>query len=209
MRLAATGRTWGAWWAIVALTVVAAARLCAQADGSQRWAFTTLSTSTTGTILSSPAVAPDGTIYFGVEVGSATSTSASGRVFALNPNGSQKWVFTAPDWVDSTPAIGADGTVYFGCWNGFLYALRADGTKRWEFKAGSFVASSPALGTDGTIYVGAGSNLIAVNPDGTLKWSFPAADWVDSSPAIGPDGTLYVGSWDNNVYAIRPDGTEK
>lgn len=186
-------------------------RLGAQTDGSQRWAFTTLSTSTTGTILSSPAVAPDGTIYFGVEVGSSSSTTPSGRLFALTPSGAPKWAapFTAPDWVDSTPAVAADGTIYFGCWNGYLYALRADGTKKWEFQAGSFVASSPAIGTDGTIYVGAGSNLIAVNPDGSLKWSYPAADWIDSSPAIGPDGTIYVGSWDDNLYAVHPDGSEK
>ncbi len=186
-----------------------AAVVCGQTDGTSRWVFSTLSTATAGTIVSSAAAGPDGTIYFGVEVGAATSSAASGRVFALTPSGAQKWVFTAPDWVDSTPAVGADGTVFFGCWNGYLYALRADGTKRWEFKAGSFIASSPALASDGTIYVGPGSNLVAVNADGTLKWSFPAADWVDSSPAIAPDGTIYVGSWDNTLYAVRPDGTEK
>jgi outer membrane protein assembly factor BamB len=202
------------WWeggmtvsVCLVMAITSAAR--AQTDGSQRWAFTTLSTATVGTIVSSPAVGPDGTVHLGVEVGGATSSNPSGRVFALNPNGSQKWVFTAPDWVDSTPAIAADGSVYFGAWNGVLYALGSDGAKRWEFKAGSFVASSPALGADGTIYVGAGSNLVAVNADGTLKWSFPAADWVDSSPAIAPDGSIVVGSWDGNVYAIRPDGSEK
>lgn len=181
-----------------------------QTDGAQRWAFTTLSTATAGTILSSPAAGPDGTIYFGVEVGSASSTSPSGRLFALNPDGSQKWTeFTAPDWIDSAPAVAADGAIYFGCWNGYLYALNPNGSKRWEFKAGSFVASSPALGPDGTVYVGAGSNLVAVNADGTLKWSFPAEDWIDSSPAIGPDGTIVVGSWDSMVYALRPDGSER
>jgi outer membrane protein assembly factor BamB len=196
---------------VLALAAGSAGSTLAQTDGSLRWGFTTLSTATAGTIVSSPAVGADGTVYMGVEVGTATSSAPSGRLFALKPDGSPKWAnpFNAPDWVDSTPAVGADGTVYFGCWNGYLYALRPDGTKLWEFKAGSFVASSPALGTDGTIYVGAGSNLIAVNPDGTLKWSYPAADWIDSSPAVGPDGTVYVGSWDNNLYAIGPDGAEK
>ena len=28
-------------------------------------------------------------------------------------------------------------------------------------------------------------------------------------PAIGSDGTIYVGSWDNNLYAINPDGGSK
>lgn len=182
----------------------------AQTDGALRWSFSTLSTSTAGSIVSSPAVGPDGTLYVGVEVGAVGSATVSGRVFALTPAGVQKWVFTSPDWVESTPAVGADGTVYAGCWDGVLYALRGDtGAKRWEYKAGSFIASSPAVGTDGTVYVGAGSNLVAVRADGTLKWTFASGDWIDSSPAIGPDGTLYVGSWDNHLYAISADGVEK
>ena len=188
MRKPSSGLCWKptCCWLVLLLT----GTLHAQTDGSPRWAFTTLSTATGGSIVSAPAVGADGTIYIGVQVGASNSSSPSGRLFAINPNGSQKWAFTAPDWVDSTPAIAADNSVYFGCWNGVLYALRGDGTKKWELKAGSFIASSPALGADGTIYVGAGSNLVAVNPDGTLKWSFPAADWIDSSPAIGPDGTI-------------------
>lgn len=196
-------------WLSASVFLAGALSAHAQTDGSQRWAFTTLSTAMPGAILSSASAGPDGTLYIGVEVGTATSTLASGRLFALNPNGSQKWVFTAPDWVDSTPAVGGDGTVYFGCWNGVLYAVRPDGTKRWEYKAGSFIASSPALGSDGTLYIGAGSDLVAVNPDGTLKWSFPAVDWIDSSPAVGPDGTVYVGSWDNHLYAVTAAGEEK
>jgi len=32
---------------------------------------------------------------------------------------------------------------------------------------------------------------------------------VLSSPAIGSDGTIYFGSYDNNFYAINPDGSKK
>jgi outer membrane protein assembly factor BamB len=181
-----------------------------QTDGSQKWAFSTLSSSAAGNILSSPAQAADGTVYVGVEVGLASSTIPSGRLIAIRPDGSQKWSFTTPDWVDSTPTIAPDGTIYFGCWDGNVYALNPDGTKKWSASAGAFVSGSPAVGRDGTLYVGSGSgNLSALNPDGSLKWSFPTADWIDSSPAIGADGTIYFGSWDNNIYAVRPDGTEK
>jgi len=117
----------------------------AQADGAQRWAFSTLSTSTAGAIVSSPAVGPDGTIYVGVEVGAIGTSSPGGRVFAVSPSVAQKWVFTTPDWVDSTPAVAADGTVYFGCWDGTFYAIKSDGTKKWSYAAGGFIASSPAL----------------------------------------------------------------
>lgn len=200
------------WWSL-ALWCAGWVAARAQTDGALRWAFTTLSTSTVGTIVSSPAAGPDGTIYVGVAVGVANSASPSGLLFALNPNGSQKWVFTppsSPDWIDASPAVARDGTVYVGCWNGMLYALNAaDGSRRWEFKAGAFIASSPAIGSDGTIYVGAGSNLVAISPDGALVWTFAAADWIDASPAIGPDGTIYVGSWDDNFYAVNANGVEK
>jgi outer membrane protein assembly factor BamB len=93
---------------LLGLTGLGTAR--AQTDGAKRWEFSTLSTSAAGTILSSPAVGPDGTVYVGVEVGTSGSATPGGRVFALNPNGTQKWVFTSPDWVEATPAGGADGT---------------------------------------------------------------------------------------------------
>lgn len=188
-----------------------AAVVSAQSDGTPRWAFTTLSTSTAGNIVASPTVAPDGTIYIGVEVGLSGSLTPSGRLFAVKPDGTQRWQpFTTPDWVDTTPAVGMDGTIYFGCWDGKLYALRPDGTQKWATTAGAFITSSPALGADGTIYFGSGNgNLYALNPDGAIKWTFAAADWIESSPAVGPDGTIYFGSWDKMVYALRPDGTEK
>ncbi len=182
----------------------------AQSDGAQRWNFTTLSTSQAGAILSSPAVAADGTVYIGVEVGSSGSATSSGRLFALTPAGGQKWVFPTGDWVDSTPVVAADGTVYFGSWDGNLYALRPDGSLKWSYRAGTFLSASAALGSDGTIYFGGGNgNFYALNPDGTLKWIFPTLYWIDSAPAVAPDGTIYVGSLDNTLYALSPDGTEK
>jgi outer membrane protein assembly factor BamB len=45
--------------------------------------------------------------------------------------------------------------------------------------------------------------------NGQLKWSFETDGNVFSSPAIDSDGIIYFGSYDYNVYAINPDGTEK
>ena len=41
------------------------------------------------------------------------------------------------------------------------------------------------------------------------KWHRTTGDYVQSSPAIGADGTIYVGSYDKNLYAINPDGSQK
>jgi outer membrane protein assembly factor BamB len=201
------------WLAAALLSI---APVVAQVDGQLRWAFSTLSTTTAGDIVSSPAQAADGTIYLGVEVGSAGSLLKSGRLLAVRPDGTLKWSFSFPaghaaDWIDSTPAIGEDGTVYFGSWNGYVYAVKPeDGSVRWSYATDGFVASSAAIGHDGTVYIGSGDgDLYALTRDGGLRWIFPTGDWIDSSPAIGTDGTVYVGSWDYHLYAVSPDGRER
>src|SRR5215471_3638542 len=83
------------------------------ADPTNKW-----SVEIEAVIDSSPAIAPDGTIYFG---------SWNDRFWALKPDGTQKWVFHAGGEVRSSPAVAADGTVYFGCHDRKLYALQADG----------------------------------------------------------------------------------
>jgi outer membrane protein assembly factor BamB len=88
----------------------------------------------------------------------------------VNPDGTQKWKFTAGQGTPgqgesglySSPAIGADGTIYVGSWDYNLYAVKPDGTLRWKFAAGNPVFSSPAIGADGTVYFGSDGNLYAV-----------------------------------------------
>jgi PKD repeat protein len=55
-------------------------------------------------------------------------------------------------------------------------------------------------------------NYIHVLPGGTPgaeSWNFTTQWGVMSSPAIDQDGTIYIGSYENYLYAINPDGTEK
>ena len=185
-------------------------------DGTQKWAYTTLSSTTSGAITSSPALGNDGTVYFGMEIGAGSLLDpARSRIYALNADGSLKWwVNPEPldsEWIDSTPAIAPNGQIIVGCWNGKVYALDpATGATKWKFDTSGFVSGSAAIGPDGTIYIGSGSStLFALNPDGTLKWRFLTSDWIDSAPSIGADGTIYFGCWDNYIYALNPDGTQK
>ena len=151
--------------------------------------------------VSAPAVGTDGTIYAG---------TWNGRLWALNPDGSSKWIFRARNEIRSAIAVGPDGTIYFGCRDRKLYAVRADGKQRWEFKTGGWVDSSPALAHDGTVYFGSwDKSFYALNADGTKRWQFATAGEIDSSPAIGADGTIYFGSHDRKLYALAPDGRKK
>ena len=158
-------------------------------------------------IFSSTAIAPDGTIYIGT---SGWHWYTRSRLYAINPDGTEKWHWSPPlysyhglvDYIDSTPAVASDGTIYVGCWNRRLYALYPNGTEKWEFydskwkKSRGFVLTSPAIAPDGTIYIGNNNGkLYAINPDGTLKWSYQTGCSIQSSPAVSSDGTIYVGSF--------------
>lgn len=152
---------------------------------------------------SSPAIADDGSIYFG---------SQDNSVYALNSDGSLKWTFATGDRVRSTPAIGDDGTVYVGSLDDNFYALDpATGTQKWAFTTGANIfITSPAIAADGTIYIGSDdNNLYALNPDGTQKWAYTTQGQVRSAPSIADDGTIYFGSNDAFIYALNPDGTLK
>jgi outer membrane protein assembly factor BamB len=166
--------------------------------GLKLWEF-----ATEGAVYSSPAIATDGTVYFG---------SRDNKFYAINPDGTKKWDFPTSHNIESSAAIGSDGTIYFGGVDKKVYALNPDGTKKWEFTTEGYLYSSPAIGPDGTIYIGQSSDdakLYALNPDGTKKWEFLTSGDAYASPAIASDGTIYFGTYDNKLYALNPDGTKK
>ncbi len=203
-------------------------------DGTEKWMFDageqvydSIWDSTKG-IQSTPAIDKDGTIYF---------TSFSNYLFALNPDGTEKWRFRLYTFSNiwNSPAIAPDGTIYIGSEQhphgpgkapveigATFYAINPDGTEKWSIEYMiSGISSSTAIGKDGTIYssgyessnaeddVGEGI-LYAYNSDGSVKWEFRFEKWQESSPVIAPNGIIYIGSKEGKVYAINPaDGTER
>ena len=112
-----------------------------------------------GDIRSSPAVGPDGSVYFGTD---------AGEFFALQANGSIRWRVTVGAASQCSPAVARDGTAYFSAEDGRYRALRPDGSEKWSL---NFQASAaPALGTNGWVYVASqGGPLYAVT-NGTIAW---------------------------------------
>ncbi len=154
----------------------------------------------------SPAIGPDGTIYFG---------TFSGSLWAIQADGREKWVFRTGHGglisveIRSSPAVAEDGTIYFGCRDRRFYALNPNGRKKWDFATGGWVDSSPAIGADGTVYFGSWDrNFYALNPDGTKKWEFATSGEITSSPAVDAAGRIYFGSHDGKFYALRADGSK-
>lgn len=128
--------------------------------GQVVWQFDIHSVGFAGFCRSSPAVDADGAIYFGLNSGSPSSA-----LFALNPDGTLRWIFepedlpadTPPDHFDiySSPAIGSDGTIYFGQEYGRVYALRpADGSVLWMQSTRSGITwPSPAIAMTGKLFI--------------------------------------------------------
>ncbi|MEA2054154.1 MAG: PQQ-binding-like beta-propeller repeat protein [Candidatus Thermoplasmatota archaeon] len=161
-------------------------------------------------IHSSPAIGKDGTIYFSI-VGPGCD---KGRIYAISPDGTEKWHFDTGFWIYSSPAIGDDGTIYIGSHDYHLYAINPNGTLKWKFETGAEVRTSPAIADDGTIYIGSWDGyLYAINPNGTLKWKVLLPEDAEEAPAIAEDGTIYMGTVfglsNGFLYAINPNGTLK
>ena len=139
----------------------------------------------------------DGTIYIG---------SDDNNVYALNPNGTQKWKFaTARHCVFPRRRWGLTGRSTSARTDGNVYALNPDGTQKWKFATGRHVVflAGGRGGRDDLRRLGLDDNVYALNPDGTQKWEFATGNQVLSSPAVGADGTIYVGSLDGTVYALH------
>lgn len=162
--------------------------------GSLDWTFTA-----GGEIPSSPAVGPNGVIYFACR---------DRYLYAVNPDGTLAWRYYINSYsAGSSPAIGADGTVYVGSDDYYLYAVNSDGTLKWRKSIGGTISAPPAIGPNGLIYFGSSNRKIyGLNPDGTVNWSYTPAGHVTSCAAVGPDGKVYFTSKDSKLYVMSPAG---
>jgi hypothetical protein len=114
-------------------------------DGSIDWRFATLD------VFATPSIAADGAIYFGAR--------NSNRFYALNKDGTVRWIKRPGVGNYTIPAVGSDGTVYVSDSAGF-YALDGNGNRKWEFDS---TAGSPMI-AGGHVYA-AGNLLYAFDAD--------------------------------------------
>ncbi|SHH42922.1 Outer membrane protein assembly factor BamB, contains PQQ-like beta-propeller repeat [Marisediminitalea aggregata] len=167
-------------------------------SGTLHWSLDLTETPSTRSssywIWSSPALGVDGTIYV---------ASKYGELYAVNPDGSIKWVFNTESAIHASPVVDSDGTVYLGAINGVFYAVNPDGSLKWSFTTENAIIGSAAIGADGVIYVGSmDSYMYALSSTGELRWKYRTGNPIGSSPAIADDGTVYFGSQDGYVYAL-------
>jgi outer membrane protein assembly factor BamB len=205
-------------------------------DGSTAWSFPigrdSIGTGFTWGSNSRPLVGPDGTIY----LASAFGTAGYGTIFAINPNGTQKWTWdTSEDdlycgddtyliycSIESTPALAPNGILYVKPYGQGVIALNsATGEYLWRnnFEEGSGGADpfgqTLSVGPDSVAYTAEGNgryNFYAINPDNSVKWVTETTAWNDQALSpLSADGTMVLrGDNEANFYAFNTsDGTNR
>ena len=126
-------------------TSIITALYAMESSGTLRWTYHT------GDIYGTPALANDGTVYFGAD---------DNEIMTLNSNGSMNWsYFTGEDVRNGTAAIGSDGMIYASSKDGGCYAIDSLGILKWSYQIGDSECA-PSIGYSGTLYVGSLDNVV-------------------------------------------------
>ena len=143
----------------------------------------------------SVTVASNGTYY--------VSDAGTTKMFAFNPDGSQKWSLQLGARMEGTPVIGPSGDLYFGASDGSLRAVSSGGSAEWSFPISGHNVKSATVGPDGTIYAGGqNGDFYAINPNGTQKWRFSQPDNIYTAAALSRDGSIIYAANDG-IYSLN------
>lgn len=142
-------------------------------------------------------IGTDGTIYTVAEL------TSGGAIVALNPNGTEKWVYHTPGGIiNGGVAIGTDGTIYAnggmaveGEASAGVIALNADGSLRWHYATTEDVNHGvPIVDNRGYIhFISDKAVYYILKQDGSLLSSAELGEKCLSSPVMDSKGYLYVG----------------
>ncbi|MEO0189707.1 MAG: PQQ-binding-like beta-propeller repeat protein [candidate division WOR-3 bacterium] len=142
----------------------------------------------------SPVIAEDGTIYF---------SSPDSFVFAINPDGTQKWCYKTQG-VPYYPTLDDWGRIYVGVMGDSIWVLALDDSATYaklvwswsQINTENYWLPPLVIGPDRTVYITTDS-LRAIDSTGLLKWSYNRGIYCGYPPAMSPDySNLYYESAD-------------
>ncbi len=151
--------------------------------------------------IESPVIAPDRSIIF--------TSRGDEFVYALNPDGSEKWRYAQPrpgggnEKFSAPPVIGQDGNIYVGTQHKSFLSLDSNGNLRWRVAVGGWVSSSANVAANGNLYLAVDDGQLYVfAPGGNLlcKGSFDG-EKPNQAPALGANGRVYAPAG-NSVYVF-------
>lgn len=197
-------------------------------NGSPPWMFTLLPIGQINdSILASPAIGIDGTIYVG--------GLYSPKLYAFDENlieqGFLKWTANLPadGGLFVSPVVAADGTILvIQNQSSVLITIDpVDGTviRQTDLAGASFDSwlpgdfhdnyltsqcfTEPVIGGDGTIYISMDDPYLrAINPDGSIKWVARLGMVGGFSLTVTDNDLIYAACDDGTLYVVDTDGIE-
>ncbi len=189
-------------------------------DGSELWSFQTAGLGTpSGSILASPTIGADGTVYIG--------GLYEPNLYALEPNdGALKWAcnlqplvydeygnpwYNKSGWPFPSPVVAPDGTIYQTLvQDSNLYAIEPDsGTIIWATDLAGIVV---CWGFPEECFTWYGPGEPPVDDPNSPYYGGIIEGWYKysncwSEPALALDGTIYVSLDDGRLRAVDPNGS--
>lgn len=156
-----------------------------------------------------PALASDGSIFFGTDEGYLVALGATGDVlwkFKTGKHSQGKSIFSSP--------VAIDDVVIFGAYDGHCYCLdRYYGAVKWVYDGADWIGSSPAVSIENkALYIGLEHSLpgqrgsvAAINyQTGKLLWEQPSAALTHASPLyLKTHNLVYCGGNDGVMSAYH------
>lgn len=161
-------------------------------DKTQMFNYNTNFVTTGGAI----SIDSDGTIY------TVAALTSGGGIVALNPDGSEKWVYQTPGVIQYGGVVtGTDGTVYANGGNAVegktssgIVAINKDGSLKWHFATTENNNNNvPLVDNRGYIhFISDKAIYYILKSDGTLFSSKELGEKTFASPVMDAAGKIYI-----------------
>ena len=150
-------------------------------------------------------VAPDGTIY------QCVRNAAINNVYAINPNGTQKWAVKLDAAIGAFPALSADGVLYCLTNKSTLYALDASsGAIKWQQSLDGATGSAVAIDKAGNVYAGTSAAIYSFKPNKEQNWKLEEVNVTEQATFALKDQVLYATLKNGGLVAVdMTNGTKK
>lgn len=150
-------------------------------------------------------VAPDGTIY------QCVRNATINNVYAINPNGTQKWAVKLDAAIGAFPALSVDGILYCLTNKSTLYALDASsGAIKWQQSLDGATGSAVAIDKDGNVYAGTSAAIYAFKPNKDQIWKLEEVNVTEQATFALKEQVLYATLKGGGLVAVdMTNGTKK
>lgn len=151
-------------------------------------------------------VGSDGTIY------QCVKNATINNVYAINPNGTQKWAVKLDAAIGAFPALSADGVLYCLTNKSTLYALDASsGAIKWQQSLDGAIGSAVAIDKAGNVYAGTSAAIYSFKPNKEQNWKLEEVNVTEQATFALKDQVLYATLKDKGglVAVDMTNGTKK